>query len=774
MAIVVAWTWAGWAAAPLTTLRAISELSNDQARQKLPVAFEATVTYFRGYQYQLFVQDGDLATYVSAGPKYKLFPGDRVLIKGTTQESFHAIVVSDQVTVLRHGAMPKPVTVRYGDLILGQRDCALVKMRGVVHSADLTFNPGVNITTTRIQMLTDGGYIEATIDSDKIDALNALMDAEVEVTGVAGGVFDDKMEQTRILLHLSSLANIRILKRASKNVWDLPVTPMNRILGGYRVLDETPRIRVQGTVTYYQPGSEAILQSGGNSVRILTWTDLPLRLGYLADATGFADVAVTDSFLGITHGEVKDTGIRAPIAPLLATWQQLAVSDNRGIGHHFDLVSIEGEVVTEAREGGQDTYILVADGHPFSAVFRHPSGSNVADMRHIPPGTRVRVTGICILHDSNPWAGAVAFDILLRSYDDIAVIKKPTLLNVRNLVVMVGLLLAMVALAGAWGWVQERRVRQKTAALARSVEAEAAQERRSAQLEQQRSRILEDINGARPLAEILEQIVKMVSSALDGAPIWCETADGTRIGEALPYPNSLRVVRVKIDARSGPALGTFIAAFDAETPPSERETGALLNGARLATLAIETRRLYSDLRRRSEFDLLTEIPNRFAMDKRLDALMEQDHENGCIFGLIYIDLDKLKPINDRYGHHVGDIYLQQVALRMKRQLRSGDLLARLGGDEFAALVSAVRSRSDVEEVARRLEGCFEVPFVIEGYLLRGEASFGVALYPADGSTKDNLLNAADAAMYAVKNGKKRIEIEVAYNQQQEVAVGNRK
>src|ERR1039458_8860868 len=170
--------------------------------------------------------------------------------------------------------------------------------------------------------------------------------------------------------------------------------------------------------------------------------------------------------------------------------------------------------------------------------------------------------------------------------------------------------------------------------------------------------------------------------------------------------------------------------------------------------SIETRRLYSDLRHRSEFDLLTEMPNRFAMDKRLDLLIEEARQNSGIFGLIYIDLDEFKQVNDRYGHRIGDLYLQEVAVRMTRQLRGGDMLARLGGDEFAALVSVVPSRSDVEEAAHRLQRCFGAPFAVEDCSLHGAASIGIALYPEDGLTKDSLLSVADAAMYAVKNSKR--------------------
>jgi diguanylate cyclase (GGDEF)-like protein len=94
-----------------------------------------------------------------------------------------------------------------------------------------------------------------------------------------------------------------------------------------------------------------------------------------------------------------------------------------------------------------------------------------------------------------------------------------------------------------------------------------------------------------------------------------------------------------------------------------------------------------------------------------------------------------------------------VTLRLKRQLRPGDLLARLGGDEFAVLLPTVRDRAGVEDVVHRLEHSFNDTFVLEGHNLHGAASFGIALYPENSTTGDGLLNAADAAMYAVKNSK---------------------
>jgi diguanylate cyclase (GGDEF)-like protein len=745
LAIILGGASVAWAAEPgaLTTLHAIHALTNAQANQALPVAFEATVTYFPGYEKLLFVQDGDVAVFVLATTDAKLVPGDRVLIKGTIQSSFRPIVVSNSVTLLRHGAVPEPVPATFDELIRAQYDCMLVTVRAVIRTADLRVNS--NVRVTYLQMLTDGGYIDATVDSDDVSALRDLLDAEVEVTGVAGGLFDGKMQQTGINLHISTLADVKILKRAAANPRSVPVTPMDQILVGYHVQDLTQRVRVHGTITYYQPGSAVVLQDGSRSLWITTPARSPLQIGDIADATGFPN-AVNGSLV-LTHGEIEDSQVQAPISPQPATWRQLAFwSSNKPDGHQYDLVSIEGQVATEVRGAAQDEYVLVSDGQLFSAIYRHPDAAShikLAPMMQVPLGSRIRVSGICMIEDTNPFntSQEVPFNILLRSFDDVALVAEPSWLSVRNLVLLVGLLLAVVIAVGARGWFIERKVRRQTSTLA--------------YIERRRSGILEDINGSRPLAEIIEEITELVSFKLKGAPCWCQIADGALLGNCPQTLSALRIVQHEISAHSGPPRGTIFAGLNPLTRPSPIELEALTMPAALATLAIETRRLYSDLLRRSEFDLLTDIHNRFSLDKHLDNLIEEARRKASIFGLIYIDLDEFKQVNDLYGHQVGDLYLQEVAERMKRQLRGNDTLARLGGDEFAALITVVRNRAGAEEIAQRLEHSFDEPFTVEEYVLQGSASVGIALYPEDGATKDSLLNAADAAMYVAKNTKRQ-------------------
>jgi diguanylate cyclase (GGDEF)-like protein len=724
----------------ISTVQEASSLTNVQARQHQSVSFEATVTYYRPYERNLFVQQGNSAIYVHPPVTYQLVPGDRIRVRGTMHESFRPFVENAEITFLSHGALPRPMRPSFQQMIRAGTDGKLVTVQGIVESADLAPNSQAPVSTTQLSILLDGGHADATIDSDDPSRLTDLLDSEVELTGVQSGVFDNKMQQTGILFHVQSLDKVKILKHAAVDPWSIAVTPMDRVLNGYLVRDESLRERFHGVVTYYQPGVALVLEDGSKSIWITTDSWNPLHVGYVADAIGFP--AVENGFLTLTRGEIHETSTQAPVSPSLFTWRELAQGGNVGHSRVFDLVSVEGQVVTEVRQATQDEYVLNSDGHLLSAIIRHPGTASTAPlspMRQIPVGAHIRVTGICMLTDANPFNGEVPFNILMRNVDDIVIVARPPWLNVRHLMLIVGLLLCVVIAVGVRSWAIERRVRRKTAALA--------------YLETRRSRILEDINNARPLGEIIECITEVVSFRLHGAACWCEIADGACLGKRPAKIASQRIVQQEIPGRSEASLGTIFAAMHRLTKPSEDETSALSLGAGLATLAIETSRLYSDLVHRSEFDLLTDIPNRFSMEKHLSAKIAEARRSAGLFGFIFIDLDRFKLVNDRYGHHAGDMYLKEAALRMRHQLRPGDILARLGGDEFAVVVSAVHNRSDVAEIAQRLEHSFDTPFSVSGNIVHGSASIGIALYPEDADTADSLLRTADAAMYLVKQSR---------------------
>jgi hypothetical protein len=510
LAIVLASASAAWAAAPgtLTTVRAVHDLTNAQASHALPVSLEATVTYFRSYEETLFIQDDGVAIYVQSPNGLTLSPGDRIRVEGKTHNSFRPEIFADHVTFLHHGELPPPLPASFDPMIRGELDCALVTLQGIVRTADITISNASPVRSINLHLLTDGGTVHVSLDSDDASAIKDLLDAEVEIKGVVSGRFDGKTQLTGIDLNVSRLADIRVLKHAGIVPWSLPFTPVGSVLSAFHEESQTRRILVHGVITYYQPGSMVVLQNDSSTLRVMTRTYTPLRIGDMADATGFP--GLTDGFLTLTDSEIQDSLMPAPVQPVPATWSQLAASANI-----FDLVSIEGEVVMKVREGVQDEYVLTSDGHLFSAIYRHPdtlSKLALPPMKDVPLKSVVRITGICVPDTSDAFSGPVPFNILLRSFDDVSVVAQPPWLSVRHLMYLVGLLLAAIFLVGCRGWFIERNVRRQNASLA--------------YVERRRSRILEEINGARPLAEIVEQITELVSFKLNGAPCWCQIAEG--------------------------------------------------------------------------------------------------------------------------------------------------------------------------------------------------------------------------------------------------------
>jgi diguanylate cyclase (GGDEF)-like protein/PAS domain S-box-containing protein len=150
------------------------------------------------------------------------------------------------------------------------------------------------------------------------------------------------------------------------------------------------------------------------------------------------------------------------------------------------------------------------------------------------------------------------------------------------------------------------------------------------------------------------------------------------------------------------------------------------------------------------YDVLTGLPNRSLFRDRLRQAIAQCRRRRSRLAVMFIDLDRFKLINDTYGHVRGDLFLQQVAGRLRRQLRSSDTLSRLGGDEFTVLVPDLRNAEDAAIKAQQFLEELRRPFVVEGDELSATCSVGIAVFPDHGTTEDELIRNADLAMYQVK------------------------
>lgn len=204
------------------------------------------------------------------------------------------------------------------------------------------------------------------------------------------------------------------------------------------------------------------------------------------------------------------------------------------------------------------------------------------------------------------------------------------------------------------------------------------------------------------------------------------------------------------------ALIWLVVVLNKSRTASRTAYEALVLNRRLHDEVEEHQQTREALRRMALLDPLTGLGNRRHFDETLHRTLSQAEREGgrAQFGVLAVDLDNFKPVNDRFGHPVGDALLQSVAQRLLATVRAGDFCARVGGDEFAVIVHGVRSAEDMQAIVRKLhsELAQANPFHVDAPPLG--ASVGWALYPEDGDNAIDLIALADARMYLEKNAHK--------------------
>ncbi|MFN4289680.1 MAG: EAL domain-containing protein [Permianibacter sp.] len=188
-------------------------------------------------------------------------------------------------------------------------------------------------------------------------------------------------------------------------------------------------------------------------------------------------------------------------------------------------------------------------------------------------------------------------------------------------------------------------------------------------------------------------------------------------------------------------------------------------------LSRERARIENELARLANFDALTSLPNRHLLNQRAEDLIQHSARANLRFAVLFIDLDRFKPVNDSQGHEVGDLVLHETAGRLQHSVRRTDMLGRLGGDEFVLLMEIGHNVSDAELVAGKIIDVLREPFRVGDKQFFIGASIGISRYPEDGQDFAELLRKADAAMYNAKAlGGNSVAI---YREEMNVAVSRR-
>jgi len=184
--------------------------------------------------------------------------------------------------------------------------------------------------------------------------------------------------------------------------------------------------------------------------------------------------------------------------------------------------------------------------------------------------------------------------------------------------------------------------------------------------------------------------------------------------------------------------------------PFVNDDSTLRNVVAIHTDITEQKLAYADMIHQAQYDVLTGLPNRALLLDRLGQMLRNSRRNNSQVGVLFLDLDDFKKINDSLGHEVGDELLVEVGRRLKGVIRDQDTVGRLGGDEFLVLLNGTEFKDDVEVVARKIIDTIKEPIGIEDYELVVGVSIGIAIYPEDGQTESEMLRHADSAMYNAK------------------------
>jgi len=208
-----------------------------------------------------------------------------------------------------------------------------------------------------------------------------------------------------------------------------------------------------------------------------------------------------------------------------------------------------------------------------------------------------------------------------------------------------------------------------------------------------------------------------------------------------------------IDLRIAGASGPYglLGAYSREGITFTSANVAFLQSiANVLTTAIDRKNADEKVAYLAQFDSLTGLPNRNLFRDRLTQTLTQAKRNVWQVGVVFLDLDGFKDVNDASGHASGDKLLTLVAHRLQQSVRSGDTVGRLGGDEFGIIFSNIAEAADANLVAQQVIAALERPFLVDGDDIRISASMGISIYPTDGGGPEILLKNADTAMYRAK------------------------
>lgn len=726
---------------PLTTVPAIIHLSSKEAQSGYPIRLKGQITYVDLEWNMMFLRGATGPIFVVLPPDTRnLRDGDFVALRGVTGAAPAGNYIQHiKFRVLSHSPLPAPARVGLAALSRGVDESQYVSTEGVLRPNQFLWDH------THLLLVDGHTSVPIVIPGGVNTGPLRFVGNKVVVRGVAGAQTNSKGERVGTVLYLQNVNAVQPVSPKWQDFLQGPVTSiasLGHVNASQRFL---PAVHLRGRVLWHA-ANDFVLEDHSGTVMVRTPSKLDVIRGDKLDIVGFPrlrnglDQIVDAAIYRLrSHPQKSVPSVRMSLAQALHH------------GQNGETVTMSGTLRQESTKNGISEFRIADRGRTFEVamVVNDENGPHL----RIKPGAKVQATGtLRFLHALNNHSDSI--QLLVNSPDDI-VIESSSGVNWEEFLIVLGGCIALgIAL---WILQMRRTLRGKTA----QIRAQMVQESR---LEDKYRRLFErspiGIFIWKPSGEITDcnpAFARMMGfSSRDkvlGKSYWSllteADAQSVQLGSLLKVgtvndrESSLR----RSDGRTVHLLEN-VTRVETEDGGYFETTALDVTQAQLDRLELQRAKLAAE--REAEVDALTGLQNRRRFTEITRHQLELAGEHGTAVGLLFLDLDEFKTINDTLGHSIGDTLLKQVAERLKSQLSAGNVLARLGGDEFAALLTEEASVADPEHVAAAMLDSLTSPFRIGGRELTVGASIGISLFPDLASDLSNLLQQADSAMYAAK------------------------
>ncbi len=537
---------------PLPTLTRAHDahsLTIEQARRHYPVQLRAVVTYYDTNVDErrptLFVSDSSGAIFiVLAGlPAAPFETGDLIEIGGVSDAGDYApIVRATEAHVIGKSHLPLTAPREsLTEMLTGAADGQWVEVEGVVLAARPSGN-SVNLDLA----LSDGAITATTMREAGAD-YEGLVDAKVRIRGNAAPRYNHQYQMTGVHIYFPNRAQVTVEEPAPAHPFASPISPVSGLLRFSPDSAWHHRVHIRGTVTLSWPGWLLCLQDGLHGLCAQTEQSTPLSPGELVDVIGFPVIGTFTPTL--THATFRAMGHQQPAPPVAVTAEEAL----RG-SHDAGLVEIKGQLIEQDESASDPNIVLSSGNYVYSAVLPAQSGALLPRREK---GTTFKIIGICSVKGSAEPVGASgsgyptaeSFRILLRSPEDVMVIKTPSWWSPAHAIATLGAGVVFTVVVLAWSFVLRRRVQQQTSTIRQQleeaaklrIEAEKASRTKSEFLANMSHEIRTPMNGVLGVTDLFWTPRSMLNNAnmrdwLSPPPILCSASSTT----SSTFPRSKR------------------------------------------------------------------------------------------------------------------------------------------------------------------------------------------------------------------------------------------